>query len=111
VTADDTDDTDNTDSVTSFAVTADAADDWSQYVSVTLDNNTGVLDIKLLEHNPTAINMTVKIPGSAIFDEATITFTVPKWTPAPPIPWALIGGIIGGNSRSRFIRILNLCLY
>jgi hypothetical protein len=47
-------------------------------VSVTLDNNTGVLDIKLLEHNPTAINMTVKIPGSAIFDEATITFTVPK---------------------------------
>jgi hypothetical protein len=96
VTADDTDETDNTDSVTSFAVTADAADDWSQYVSVTLDNNTGVLDIKLLEHNPTAINMTVKIPGSAIFDEATITFTVPKWTPAPPIPWALIGGIIGG---------------
>jgi hypothetical protein len=96
VTVDDTDETDNTDSVTSFAVTADAADDWSQYVSVTLDNNTGVLDIKLLEHNPTAINMTVKIPGSAIFDEATITFTVPKWTPAPPIPWALIGGIIGG---------------
>jgi hypothetical protein len=96
VTADDTDNTNNTDSVTSFAVTADAADDWSQYVSVTLDNNTGVLDIKLLEHNPTAINMTVKIPGSAIFDEATITFTVPKWTPAPPIPWALIGGIIGG---------------
>jgi hypothetical protein len=96
VTADDTDEADNTDSVTSFAVTADAADDWSQYVSVTLDNNTGVLDIKLLEHNPTAINMTVKIPGSAIFDEATITFTVPKWTPAPPIPWALIGGIIGG---------------
>jgi hypothetical protein len=96
VTADDTDETDNTDSVTSFAVTADAADDWSQYVSVTLDNNTGVLDIKLLEHSTTAINMTVKIPGSAIFDEATITFTVPKWTPAPPIPWALIGGIIGG---------------
>jgi hypothetical protein len=96
VTVDDTDETDNTDSVTSFAVTADAADDWSQYVSVTLDNNTGVLDIKLLEHNPTAINMTVKIPGSAIFDEVTITFTVPKWTPAPPIPWALIGGIIGG---------------
>jgi hypothetical protein len=96
VTTDDTDETDNTDSVTSFAVTADAADDWSQYVSVTLDNNTGVLDIKLLEHNPTAINMTVKIPSSAIFDEATITFTVPKWTPAPPIPWALIGGIIGG---------------
>jgi hypothetical protein len=96
VTADDTDETDNTDSVASFAVTADATDDWSQYVSVTLDNNTGVLDIKLLEHNPTAINMTVKIPGSAIFDEATITFTVPKWTPAPPIPWALIGGIIGG---------------
>jgi hypothetical protein len=51
VTADDTDETDNTDSVTSFAVTADAADDWSQYVSVTLDNNTGVLDIKLLEHS------------------------------------------------------------
>jgi hypothetical protein len=96
VTVDDTDETDNTDSVTSFAVTADAADDWSQYVSVTLDNNTGVLDIKLLEHSTTAINMTVKIPGSAIFDEATITFTVPKWTPAPPIPWALIGGIIGG---------------
>jgi hypothetical protein len=96
VTTDDTDETDNTDSVTSFAVTADAADDWSQYVSVTLDNNTGVLDIKLLEHNPTAINMTVKIPSSAIFDEATITFTVPKWTPASPIPWALIGGIIGG---------------
>jgi hypothetical protein len=96
VTTDDTDEADNTDSVTSFAVTADAADDWSQYVSVTLDNNTGVLDIKLLEHNPTAINMTVKIPGSAIFDEVTITFTVPKWTPAPPIPWALIGGIIGG---------------
>jgi hypothetical protein len=96
VTVDDTDETDNTDGVTSFAVTADAADDWSQYVSVTLDNNTGVLDIKLLEHSITAINMTVKIPGSAIFDEATITFTVPKWTPAPPIPWALIGGIIGG---------------
>jgi hypothetical protein len=96
VTVDDTDEADNTDSVTSFAVTADAADDWSQYVSVTLDNNTGVLDIKLLEHSITAINMTVKIPGSAIFDEATITFTVPKWTPAPPIPWALIGGIIGG---------------
>jgi hypothetical protein len=96
VTVDDTDETDNTDGVTSFAVTADAADDWSQYVSVTLDNNTGVLDIKLLEHSTTAINMTVKIPGSAIFDEATITFTVPKWTPAPPIPWALIGGIIGG---------------